>query len=305
MIDVSLGKCDGLFSLWLLLAFVAVFLVGAVSRYLSAWFLSRQSEPSRGRYQPRQVPIASLLRPNGAGGGAPLVVYLLAMQTAVQISGPYFAPYMLVQQKMSYLSFMLLIGLAYFGKVVALPLWGRVAHAGGPRRLMWIGGTAIIPVAALWLGADLLTPWHGEIAIPLLPGLSLPFSAVFLYLAAAQFTSGFVWSAYELAMQLMFFEAIPRRDRPCMLTYYNFGNSAAQVAGGLIGAAILQLGAEAHAAYLVLFGLSSMMRLCTVPLLARTLGEGRATSAARPTTAGPGDDLPVQGPILPSLSKVG
>ena len=118
-------------------------------------------------------------------------------------------------------------------------------------------------------------------------------------------TSGFVWSAYELAMQLMFFEAIPRRDRPCMLTYYNFGNSAAQVAGGLIGAAILQLGAEAHAAYLALFGLSSLMRLCTVPLLARTLGEGRATSAARPTTAGPGDDLPVQAPILPSLSKVG
>src|SRR5437868_7314695 len=90
------GKSSGR----LLLAFFAVFLVGAASRYLSAWFLSRQSEPSRGRYQPRQVPIASLLRPNGAGGGAPLVVYLLAMQTAVQISGPYFAPYMLVQQKM-------------------------------------------------------------------------------------------------------------------------------------------------------------------------------------------------------------
>src|SRR5262245_65466515 len=117
---------------------------------------------------------------------------------------------------------------------------------------MWIGGIAIIPVAALWLGADLFSAWHGQIPIPFL-GLSIPVSAMFLYLAAAQFTSGFVWAAYELAMQLMFFEAIPRRDRPCMLTYYNFGNSAAQVAGGLIGATVLQLGAESHAAYLVLF----------------------------------------------------
>src|SRR5207302_8515081 len=116
-------------------------------------------------------------------------------------------------------------------------------------------GVTIIPVAARWIGLGLFTPWHGRISVPLVSTLALPFSAVFLYLAAAQFTSGFVWAAYELAMQLMFFEAIPRRDRPCMLTYYNFGNAGAQVAGGLIGAAILQLGGECHAAYLVLFGL--------------------------------------------------
>jgi MFS family permease len=276
------GKTSG----HLLLAFVAVFLLGAACRFTSARFLSHQSEPSRGRYQLRQVPIMSLFQSTSKGAGAPLVVYLLAMQTAVQISGPYFAPFMLAHQKMSYLSFMLLIGVAYFGKVVALPLWGRVAHTGGARRLLSIGGTAIIPVAAFWIGADFFAPWHGQITIPGLPNVSLPFSAVFLYLSAAQFTSGFVWAAYELAMQLMFLEAIPRRDRPCMLTYYNFGNSAAQVAGGLIGATILQFGAETHTAYLVLFGFSSLMRLCTMPLLARTLARA---------------DQPVE-PVVPAIA---
>ncbi len=261
------GKTTG----HLLLAFVAVFLIGAACRFTSARFLSLQSEPSRGRYQPRQVPVTSLFKSTGKGAGAPLVIFLFAMQTAVQISGPYFAPFMLAQHKMSYLGFMTLTGLAFFGKVVALPLWGRVAHAGGTRRLMLIGGTAIIPVAALWIAADLFAPWHGQITIPTLPNVTFPFSALFLYLCAAQFTSGFVWAAYELAQQLMFLEAIPRRDRPCMLTYYNFGNSAAQFTGGLIGATILQLGAETHAAYLVLFGISSLMRLCTMPLLTRTL----------------------------------
>ena len=74
-------------------------------------------------------------------------------------------PFMLAQQKMSYLSFMLLIGLAYFGKVMALPLWGRVAHHAGARRLLWIGGTAIIPVAGLWLAADLFTPWQTTVTL--------------------------------------------------------------------------------------------------------------------------------------------
>jgi MFS family permease len=217
------------------------------------------------------VPVIKLFTSSrGGAGGGRLVVYLLAMQTAVQISGPYFAPYMLVQQKLSYLTYMLLIGLAYFGKVVALPLWGRVAHVGGARRLLWIGGTAIIPVAGLWLGADIFSSW--QTSLPIRIGsfaTPIELSAEIAYLAGVQFISGFVWAAYELAMQLMFFEAIPRCRRPSMLSYYNFGNAAAQVTGGLIGATILQLGQENHGAYLALFGVSSLMRLCTVPLLAQ------------------------------------
>jgi len=161
---------------------------------------------------------------------------------------------------------------AYLGKVIALPLWGRVAHAAGARRLMSIGGIAIIPVAGLWLGADWVAAWGFEAVVPLKPlAISLPVSGVFLYLAGVQLISGFVWAAYELAQQLMFFEAIPRPERACMITYYNFGNAAAQVTGGLIGAVILQLGSETHGAYLAVFGISSLMRLCTLPLLSRAV----------------------------------
>jgi MFS family permease len=263
---LQVGKDSG----HLLAAFVIVFLCGSGCRFLSAWFLSRHSEHSRGRYDAQHVPPRRLLQPAGRTGGAALVLFLFAMQTAVQISGPYFAPFMLAQQKMPYISYMILAGLGYFGKVMALPLWGRVAHIGGARRLLWIGGLAIIPVAALWLGADLMPTWQWHIVIP--AGsltIALPLSAVFFYLAGVQLLSGSVWAAYELAQQLMFFEAIPRRERACMITYYNFGNAAAQVTGGLIGAAILQLGAETHGAYLSVFAISSLVRLCTVPLLAR------------------------------------
>jgi len=256
----------------LLGAFVLVFSTGSLCRYLSAWYLSRHSERSRGRYEFRHVPPSRLIHSSGRGGGATLVLYLFAMQTAVQISGPYFAPFMLSQQKMTYVSYMILVAVAYLGKVIALPLWGRVAHAAGARRLMSIGGIAIIPVAGLWLGADWVAAWGFEAVVPLKPlAISLPVSGVFLYLAGVQLISGFVWAAYELAQQLMFFEAIPRPERACMITYYNFGNAAAQVTGGLIGAVILQLGSETHGAYLAVFGISSLMRLCTLPLLSRAV----------------------------------
>jgi MFS family permease len=248
-IALELGKHHG----WLPAAFTATFLAGAACRYLSAWFLSRQSEPSRGRYQARHVPLKEVIAERSTGQGMSLVLYLLAMQTAVQISGPYFTPYMLAQEKLSYVSFMFLVGLGYLGKVIALPFWGKVAHTAGPRRLLWIGGTSIVPIAALWLGADLFTSTSAEM----------------VYLAGIQLLSGIVWAAYELAMLLMFFEAIPRQDRTCVITYYNFGNSAAQVIGGLLGAAILQLGQESHAAYMAVFAGSSLVRLATVPLLTR------------------------------------
>src|SRR6478752_3251591 len=156
------GKNTG----WLLAAFVGIFMVGSSCRFMLAWFLSRQSEPSRGRYQPRAVPIREVFFRAKGQAGIPLVLYLFAMQAAVQISGPYFAPYMLGQQNMSYVSYMVLVGIGYLGKVIALPWWGRVAQQAGARRLLWIGGTSIVPVAALWLAADLFTPWETTLIIP-------------------------------------------------------------------------------------------------------------------------------------------
>lgn len=263
---LEFGKSRG----WLLAAFACVFLVGASSRFMSSWFLSRHSEPSRGRYHLRRVGVRQALVQKGRRSGGTIVLYLLLMQAAVQISGPYFAPYMLGHLKLSYLSFMMLIGLGYVGKLIALPFWGRVAHQAGAPRLLWIGGTSIVPVASLWLLADWLptssTASPGVVTLSVFGGLSLEMA----YLASVQLLSGIVWAAYELAMMLMFLEAIPKQDRPCVMTYYNFGNAAAQVVGGLIGAAILQIGHETHAAYMAVFAGSSLMRLATVPLLRLT-----------------------------------
>lgn len=248
-------------------AFCSVLLIAAACRVYSGLALLRQTEPLRGKISDRHVPMRQLFAATAKNGGT-LVWYLLAMQTAVQISGPYFNSYLILDQQISYFDYMLMIGLGFAGKVLATPFWGRFAQRAGAKRLLWIGGLMIIPISSFWVISDWFEGWLWVMPFTI-PGGSEPwsFTGEFAYLCLVQVISGVTWSAYELAMLLMFFEAIPRQDRTSMLTFYNWGNAAAMVVGSFLGAAVLQLMNESHAAFLTVFGLSSVGRLLTVGLL--------------------------------------
>jgi MFS family permease len=283
-IALHLGRAAG----WELAAFVGIFVVGALCRFASAAILSRQSEVSAGKYETRPVALKQLVSQTSGDVGGKFVLYLLAVQAAVQISGPYFTPFMLAQERMSYLTYMSLIGICFLGKAIALPLWGRIAHYSGARRLLWIGGTGIVPIAGLWIFIDAFGDGWSRLA----------------YISSIQLLSGIVWAAYELAMLLMFFEAIPQRDRAGVLTLYNFGNAAALVIGSVVGAAILQTLGESHQSYLVLFAISSLFRLATVPLLWRTpLRTVEVVQPAVRVVVVRPDDGGQEAPILPSLAE--
>ncbi len=180
--------------------------------------------------------------------GRRLLVYLVAMQGMVQISGPFFAPFMLEELHYTYAEFAALIGVAFAAKVIAFSFWARVARTQGAGWLLWIGGVGIAPIAMLWV-----------------------FSQHFLWLVLVQCISGTLWAAYELGFFLLFFETLPIRKRTRMLTIYNFGNTAAWCLGSLIGAGILSYYGATHNAYLTLFALSSVGRTIAIILLVRTL----------------------------------
>lgn len=257
---------------WVLAGFSTIFLVAAVCRFVSAASLSRQSEPARGKIVERRVGLREFLGRLRHDSGAKLLAYLFAVQVAVQVSGPFFAPYMLgkSQLNMGYMQFMALISLGFIGKVFVLPAWGRLAHHAGARRLLWAGGLAIIPVSGLWVVADYFSTFDFSYTVSggWLAG-DWHFSGVFAWLCGVQILSGLAWGGYELALLLMFFEAIPREERTSLLTIYNLFNQVAWVLGALIGAACLYLLGEVRYAYLFVFGLSTVFRFCTLAFLVR------------------------------------
>ena len=170
-----------------------------------------------------------------------LVLYLLAMQSSVYIASPFFTPFMLSKLQFSYLDYTLILSLAFVGKMLALPLWGKLAQRWGAWRLLWIGGVGIAPLSSLWLLSQ-----------------ARPF------LAGVQVLSGVTWAAHEFAMLLLFVEAIPRQRRMGMLTLYNLGNASTMVCGGAVGGMLLSWMGETYAAYLTLFALSSLARVVSL-----------------------------------------
>jgi MFS family permease len=235
---------------WTMLAFTGLFVTAAGCRFLSAWFLSEHSEPNRGKLTDRHISLAQWGTRLREHSGAKLLVFLFAMQASVFISGPFFTPYMLGRGEgklhLSYAAFMVLIGLCLVGKAVALPFWGRFAHRYGARKLLWLGAISIVPLSSLWI-----------------------LSQNFWWICLIQILSGLFWAAFELAIVLMFFEAIPREERTSLVTLYNLSNSSAMVCGTFAGAIILRMFGESVTGYYVLFGLSSLSRVLAVLLLVR------------------------------------
>ncbi|HEV3007311.1 MAG TPA: MFS transporter, partial [Pirellulales bacterium] len=264
--------------------FAILFLGAALARSISTSFLALQSEPQPPDGDHRKVSWRDLVGGSSRRADGPLLVYLFAVQAAAQFAGPYFTPFMLKQIRFSYLEYVLLIGVSFAAKAVALPALGRLARRIGARQLLWIGGLGIVPVSGLWL-----------------------FSTNFAFLVLVQVAAGLAWAAYELAMFLLFFEAIPERERTSVLTIYNVGNALATALGAFLGGSVLWFVGERPATYLAIFGLSSVARLATLVLLTRiprldaraTVLPARRIFSLQPTVGS------VDRPILASLPPPG
>jgi MFS family permease len=227
-------------------AFAVLFLIAAMCRFVSARFLSVQSEPTPLPPNHRILPIPELVRRFRDGADGRLLVYLLAVQVAAQIAAPYFTPYMLRQLNLPYSKYVLLIGAAFVAKIIASPSLGRIAHRCGALRLLTIGGVAIVPLSMMWT-----------------------FSDSFAYLLGVQLLAGTAWAAYELASFLLLFEAIPSEERTSILTAYNVIYAISTVAGSLVGGAALRFFSDSRAGYMILFALSCGARVLTILLLQR------------------------------------
>ncbi|MBS0266445.1 MAG: MFS transporter [Planctomycetes bacterium] len=243
----------------LLTMFAIIFAVAAVCRTFSARFLSRQSEAGAVHTEQKHVSLGELCSRIRAGSSERLLLYFLAVQVAVQISGPYFNPFMLKQLRISYIDYVGLLATSFLAKIVMLPACGRFATRFGVRRLLWVGGIGIMPVAGLWLYAH-----------------------TYVQLVALQFLAGAVWAAYELAMFLLFFEACQREERTSILTMFNLANAIALAIGAAFGGGILKLLGQSREAYLFLFAVSSFARAATLILLKLT--PEFPTTETEPTT---------------------
>ena len=229
--------------------FGLLFALAAASRFVSVGLLTMHREP-----QPPRRAAASLtnvFRGLRAGENGRLLLYLMAVQAAVQIASPYFNPFMLGELHFSYTIYAIVVCAATVTKVYFLPTVGRIADRVGVRWVFWASAVGSIFVPLLWLVSN---NW--------------------IYLVGVQVYSGMVWCAFDLATLLLFIETIPRQKRVNVLAFFNLANSAAMAGGSLLGAGILLALGGNRTAYLALFAISALGRAVAMPLLARVRDRG-------------------------------
>jgi MFS family permease len=272
---------------WVLLAFSGLFAAAFLARLVSAILLAMHRAPEVAvriavREQPAVSEPAVGVLPARSYSGKHLLIYLVLVQGMVQISGPYFTPYMLRHLNLSYLAFTGLVAVAFVAKVISLSAWGQLARRRGAGWLLTVGGTAIVPLSALWI-----------------------VSQNYYWLIFIQTINGVAWAAYELGLFLMFFEALPVQSRVKMLTYYNLANTSAWCIGATVGACLLSYWGTTVDAYYGLFALSATGRCVAVAYLYATRPElkVRVTQIGLRVVGLRPNGSSLDSPILPSISE--
>lgn len=226
--------------------FAAVFSLAMLARVVSAAMIARQTDvaPSAGPAGSERLRDAALALTRSQA--MPLLAFLLCAQLASHVASPFFTPYMLERLQLSYGEYVGLTAASFLARMAVLPILGRVAQRQGARALLRLGAICIVPLPILWNVSD-----------------QLP------YLFAVQLFAGTAWSAWELSVMLLFFEALDREARLGLLALYNLGNALCMLGGSLIGAWILRNGGADGSAYHVVFAASTLARLAALPLLLR------------------------------------
>ena len=219
-------------------AFAWLFVLSAVARLFSVLVLARQSEPVPLPPGLRHVGIMEVVRRIPRERGLQRLFCVVPVIFACQMAEPFLAPYVLRGLHSDYRTYLMLLAASFLGRIVALPLVGTLARRHGAARVLRWGVVGLVPVASLWVLSDSVA-----------------------WLVAVQLAAGAAWAAYELGNFLVFFEAVPHRERTGVITCYFLASSLATVLGSLVGGQILAALDADLVAYTVVFVTSTVARI--------------------------------------------
>jgi len=274
---LSLGERGGV----PLAGFAACFGLASMARLSSILFLRNQADPPADGFEHRRVSVLSVLRRAGHATDGKLILFMVCLQAATMVAAPYFNPFMLDELGFDKATYTIMIAASFLAKSLALPLHARYAERYGARRLLTLSAVGVSVLAAVWMVDDA-------------PAWILP----------TQVLAGALWGGYELATFLLLLETIPAEERTSVMGGYYLLNGLATVTGSLVGAWLL--GPEqAFEGYMLVFAISTFLRLATLPLAFHVTRDTRRTVplAADPIAVRPSSGS-IAAPDLASIDPV-
>lgn len=217
--------------------FFSMFLCCFIFRILCLLILIKQSDVKVRPKEIEAIRLSGVLNRLKVSEHGRILIYLLMLVVAVNVSSLFFSPFMLRELKMGYQQYMLMLAIAYIAKVLMFPLLTRYSQKVGIARLFFWSSLAVIPMPLGWLVSD-----------------------NDYYLLALQFVSGAAWGVQELTSFLILFNQIPQKERTGLLSIFNFLSTFSLGLGAGLGAYIFSH-APSEYAYAAVFAVSALLRL--------------------------------------------
>jgi MFS family permease len=233
--------------------FFIIFLIGALARLVSAWFISRMSDVRRKRDPASEFSFLMFVSRFRESNFVKFVAFVSALTFATHLAGPFFAVFMLRDLQFSYLTYMVIQVLSTVAGLAALPLWGRHADLVGNVRVLRVASFMVTLTPALWLVSHHV-----------------------LYLSLVQMVAGIGWSGIGLCASNFIYDAVTPQKRIRCIGYFNVINGMALFLGASLGGfAASRLPPLYGYSLLSLFALSSVCRLFFYLVLFRRFREVR------------------------------
>lgn len=195
--------------------FVIIMLISMACRIVSVAFLSIHFDVPYRKIEGAYFSFWDFVRRTPQSNFAHFTFFMMAISFCVNISGPFFAIYMLRDLEWTYWQYTIGQGVSVLIQFVSMRRWGIVADRYGNMLVMRI--TAVL--------------------LPLLPIMWL-FSRNYYYLLFLMFLSGLSWGGWALSSGNFFFDAVTPQKRARCSAYLNFFSCIGVFLGAMFGAYI-------------------------------------------------------------------
>jgi len=249
------------------LGFTFIFVVAAIARVCSIYWLSRHDNPHY--YAPPEASFTFIefIKQLFTSNFAKFSLYVSLMNLAVFIAGPYFTIYLLRELKLSYVAFTAIAAGSTVAQFVTIQQWGSLVDRYGSKRMLAISSWGLSIVPLLWLLSD-----------------------NFWFLMAVQFYAGAIWGGFQLTIVTFLFDAVSRVKRARCAAYQGILGSFGMLVGSLVGALGLEVTQRMIAtgdfvgptknSLLILFLASGILRCATSFFFLKRFKEVREVSSS-------------------------
>lgn len=247
-IALEFGRAGG----HVLKVFSFLFLLSAFLRFISSFFLWRQTEDKESVEQLKIVPLKNVWGNFLHDRYGKILFFVLFFKMAVYFSAPFFTPYMLKDLKMSYWVYMMILSASLVGKMFIMQMISRFSKKMNYERLLLFASWGIVLIPIFWT-----------------------FSRNSFYLIPLEVCSGMLWGCFDLGLFLTIFNHIPEDEQTSVLTSFNFLHMIAIILGTSLGALTFDYLALEDFRFYMIFGLSGLLRFFCLPLFPGVLEKTR------------------------------